>query len=265
MANLERPAPSADWALLLDLDGTLIDIARSPMQVRVEPGLVPLLQRLGGLLNGAVGVVTGRQIEQVEVLLAPFFPPTAGVHGTQLRLSLANPIETLAPDVPEYLLRELRALFALMPGVTVEAKGAVVAIHYRLAPNERDRIEALLKTVVSASNCALVLSHGRMVFELVPRGFSKNSGVRALCALPAFEGRKPIMIGDDVSDEDGFTAAIQLGGMGLKVAGEHFPASDSQFSGPQDVRDWLAYVVDELECLRRKTPTIFETQRILAG
>lgn len=247
MASLRsRPSTSSDWALLLDLDGTLIDIARSPMQVHVEPGLIPLLQRLDRLLNGAVGVVTGRRIEQVTTLLAPFYPPTAGVHGTQLRPGGNGAIDTLAPSVPNSLMTQLRLLFEGTPGIVVEPKGAVVAVHYRLAPSERARIEDILKQVVASANHSLILSHGRMVFELVPGGFSKASGVRALCQLPAFAGRRPVMIGDDVSDEDGFEAAMQLGGFGLRVAGEHFPTASAHFSGPQDVRAWLADVADAL-------------------
>jgi trehalose 6-phosphate phosphatase len=253
-----RPSPSSDWALLLDLDGTLIDIARSPMQVHIEPGLIPLLQRLDHLLDGAVGVVTGRQIEQVSKLLAPFYPPTAGVHGTQLRPGGNGPISALAPDVPNSLMTQLRLLFEGMPGIVIEPKGAVVAVHYRLAPAEQERIEDVLKALVASASHSLVLSHGRMVFELVPGGFSKASGVRALYELPAFTGRRPVMIGDDVSDEDGFEAAVGLGGFGLRVAGEHFPASSAHFSGPQDVRNWLADIADTLS---RQRPPLRAAQR----
>jgi len=243
-ATRSRPvkliAAEAPIALFLDLDGTVIDIARTPAAVTVPDGLVDTLGKLSAALGGALGVVTGRPLRQADVLLSPLRLVGVGVHGTQVRRAAGADCEELAPPAPPALIGQLKVVFAGIPGVLIEEKGPVVAVHYRACPEARPQIVAALREMVQRRQHSMVLSHGRMVVELVPEGFSKHSGVMALAALPAFSGRRPVMIGDDIADEDGFAAAVKLGGMGLRVAGEHFPQAEADFAGPQAVREWLA-------------------------
>ncbi len=237
------PEPRPDWGFLVDLDGTLIDIARSPSLVHVEPELIGTLGRLSEVLGGALAVVTGRRIVQVDKLLYPLRLTVTGVHGTQIRRSPNGEAEELVQPAPPELVERIRAMFRDDPGIIVEPKEAAVAVHYRAAPSARATIERKLAEVVASEERSMMLSHGRMVFELLPTSYSKGTAVEALCALPMFVGRLPVMIGDDVADEDAFEAAEKLGGIGLRVAGEHFPAHVSNFTGPGHVRTWLGEVV----------------------
>jgi trehalose 6-phosphate phosphatase len=124
--------------------------------------------------------------------------------------------------------------------VVIESKPASIALHYRLAPDAEARIETALRRILEDGPDHLILCRGRKVFEIVPAHVSKGAALETLMALPDFRGRRPVMVGDDISDETAFVAVEQLGGCGLKVAGEHFSRAEAFFSGPADVRAWLA-------------------------
>ena len=116
-----------------------------------------------------------------------------------------------------------RARFGeLAPGVVIESKVYSIAVHYRLAPSAEPQIEAALKGIVAGSPDHFILCPGRCVIEVVPRHVSKGAALEAMLGLPAFKGTRPIMVGDDVPDKSALAAAVRLGGMGLRVAGEHF-------------------------------------------
>lgn len=218
-------------ALLLDLDGTLLDFAPTPDAVVVPPGLPKALARLERRLGGALAIVTGRPVAQIDALL-PGLPAVAGEHGGAIRHTLNGPLERDDhPPVPDAWLAAAEATLTAHPGTLLERKAHGVALHFRRAPEAAPPLRALAETLLAALPSHALLA-GNMVWEVRPRGIHKGHAVRALMARPPFAGRTPLFIGDDVTDEDAITAARAMGGIGLKV--------DEAFGTPQGVRDWLA-------------------------
>ena len=233
-------------AVFLDLDGTLIDIAVAPDLVHIPSDLVPLLARLSSGLRGALAIVTGRPVGDVNRFLHPLRLVTAGVHGAELRTEMNGEVLLTVDPMDTAVASAVKRLGELAPGVVIESKLFSIAVHYRLAPSVEPQIEAALKDIVAGSPDHFILCPGRCVIEVVPRHLSKGAAVDALMALPAFKGRCPIMVGDDVPDESALAAAVRHGGLGLRVAGEHF-RGQADFEGPANVRAWLAAMADQLE------------------
>lgn len=226
-------------ALFLDLDGTVLDIAQSPTEVITPPDLTAALRRLQAQLDGAVAILTGRKIEDVDRLLAPLRLPAAGVHGSEFRLEPAGDVEIGSREVPARLVDAVADFVASIPGLLLEHKGISVAVHYRAVPEMRPILETELRRLLDHHGSSLALSHGRRVFELVPEGTSKGTALARLMRSPRFRERIPVVIGDDMPDEAALAAAAEFGGIGLKVQGEHFAAGETHFQGPGDVRRWL--------------------------
>jgi trehalose 6-phosphate phosphatase len=233
-------------AVFLDLDGTLIDIAVAPDLVHIPSDLVPLLARLSSGLRGALAIVTGRSVSDVNRFLDPLRLVTAGVHGAELRTEMNGEVLLTVGLMDPAVASAVSRLKELAPGVVIEWKVFSIAVHYRLAPSIGPQIEAALKGIIAGSPDHFILCPGRCVVEVVPRHLSKGAAVDALMALPAFKGRRPIMVGDDVPDESALAAAVRHGGLGLRVAGEHFRGR-ADFEGPASVRAWLAAMADQLE------------------
>jgi trehalose 6-phosphate phosphatase len=236
-------ADATNSALFLDIDGTLIDIAPAPELVRIPPDLAQLIGDLTTALGGALAILTGRPIVDVDRFLAPLAPVAAGVHGAELRMSRGGEVQLTAEPIDPEVIDAVRGVMQAEPGVFVELKRASVAVHYRLAPDAGPRIERALQGVVGSSHDHLILCKGRKVLEIMPRHISKGTALERIAELPAFRGRVPIMIGDDVSDLTAFAAAVRLGGHGLKVAGGQYGAEESAFHDPMEVREWLMALV----------------------
>jgi trehalose 6-phosphate phosphatase len=219
-------------ALLLDMDGTLIDLAPTPDAVVVEPGLTEALHALRGALDGALAVVTGRPIETVDRLLGNAPGAVAGEHGGAIRLTASAAIQR--PDMPAppaVWLEAARALAEAFPGALLETKARGFALHYRLAPAAGPVFRAVLSALVDGvPGFQLLPAHE--LWEVRPLGTDKGSAVEALMQHAPFAGRLPVFIGDDVTDEDGMRACRRLGGAGFRV--------DAAFGTPAAVRDWLA-------------------------
>lgn len=236
----------ARCAIFLDIDGTLLEMAPTPESVRVPSGLAALLQGLSDGLGGALAIITGRQIADADRLLAPLTFAAAGVHGAEMRLSPAGPVQTRSPELPVELIAQLTALEARMPGIRAEAKGPGFAMHYRVVPHFKEALEIELSRLLADYASTVVLSRGRKIFEIVPIGNSKGSALVTLASQPQFLGRKPVMIGDDVGDEPAFAAAVRLGGLALRVAGEHFTRDAANLDGPAAVHGLLTRVLARL-------------------
>jgi trehalose 6-phosphate phosphatase len=232
------------WSLFLDFDGTLVDIAPSPSSITVPPDLPALLARLQDIFAGAVAVVTGRPITDVDHLLAPLRLVTAGIHGTQMRRSCNGPMDTIAPGLPAELIKAIAALTAIGTGLIVEAKSTAISVHYRLAPEARTDVERAVQEIVARYEGSVTVCHGRMVVEVLPAAYSKGRAVRMLCEVEPFVGRRPLMIGDDAPDRSALLAAADLGGVGLTVGGEHFAVDSANFRDTAAVRRWLACIAD---------------------
>lgn len=229
----------AGWALFLDFDGTLVDIAPAPGAIRVPRDLPSLLGRLRLALDGALAIVTGRSVMDLERYLSPSQPVIAGAHGAEMRISGERFISAAAPISPA-AVAAVSALSERFEGAEVEVKGSAIAVHYRANPQIGPEIERELGRLLSERHSELVLCSGRKVVELLPAHVSKGAAVEALLLLPPFRGRRPLFIGDDFADESAFRAAERHGGLSLRVAGEHFSQDAADFNEPSEVREWLA-------------------------
>jgi trehalose 6-phosphate phosphatase len=235
MTSSGIPAIEGHWALFLDLDGTLLDIAPTPDAVHVPPDLVVTLSTVMGRLDGALAIVTGRARCVADRLLAPLAPPGGFGHGAELRDAQGEVRAASAmPPMPAAWPARLAAAAAALPGVLPETKPHGVALHYRAAPECRDAARAALSALLRGHEDAFALLAAHMAFELRPRAATKARVVHALMQAAPFRGRLPVFVGDDVTDEDGMAAARALGGFGLHV-GRDFRG------GPAEVRAWLAH------------------------
>lgn len=226
--------PFARSALLLDVDGTLLDFAPTPESVSVPPGLIDVLRGIRAALSDALGVVSGRPISDLDRLLnkAPF--AVAGEHGGVLRHAPEAPEERPAlPSPPSDWLEAAERAAAAQEGARVERKARGFVLHYREAPEAGTEFGALMRSLIAQSPGFEVLD-GNMAWEIRPLGADKGRAVAALMAKPPFSGRLPVFIGDDVTDYDGIREAKQMGGEGLLVA--------DAFGGPAQVREWLSDV-----------------------
>jgi len=222
-------------ALFLDLDGTLAEIVDDPDSVRLADETVGDLARIGARLGGALAVVSGRDLRD----LARRTPPglwRLGGHGLEVLPPDAVPPEA-PPTLPEAVLAPLRAL-ARQPGVRLELKGPVAALHYRAAPDAEFDAKAAAQAAAAAGE-DLVWQAGKMVVEVKPASAHKGRALRALAARPPFAGRRPVMIGDDTTDEDAIAAAEALGGVGVKV-GPGASTASLRIPDPAGLRAWLA-------------------------
>jgi trehalose 6-phosphate phosphatase len=229
------------FALFLDVDGTLVDIAATPEAVVVASDLPDLLIRLQQQLQGAVAIVSGRPIAQIDKLLHPFFGCAAGEHGVALRYgdgTREEPAGGLA--VPDEWRVALVGAAARWPGVLVEPKPHGVTVHYRLAPDRGEEVWRLVRGLVAENHPWFRLLPAREAVEIGLRAASKGQAVERLMKQAAFQGRKPIYVGDDFTDEAGISAAQELGGIGLRV-GEAFGGD------PARVRAWLKRGSEQIE------------------
>jgi trehalose 6-phosphate phosphatase len=234
----DPPPPLTDLhALFLDFDGTLVEIAPRPDAVAVDARLLPVLQAVASRLHGALAILSGRPITEIDRWLSPLVLPAAGVHGAQRRT--LGGIQALAPDAElEQVAERAEALAAAHPGLIVERKGVSVALHYRLAPE----CEAMCRsTMIEALGRAssLRLLQGKMVLEAMPKAVSKGAAIEAFLAEPPFAGRRPVFVGDDVTDEAGFEVVQRLGGIAVKV-GPGDSIAQLRIDSAEGVRRWLA-------------------------
>jgi trehalose 6-phosphate phosphatase len=236
----------SNCALFLDLDGTLIDIAPTPEVVSIPPELVPLLARVSSGLQGAVAIVSGRTVSDINRFLAPLELVAAGVHGAELRTVPNGEVLLTVGPLEPWVINAVSQLSRIAAGVVVESKLYSIAVHYRMAPAAEAQIEAALRRILEDSPDHLILCPGRRVIEVVPKQISKGAALEALLHLPAFRGRRPVMIGDDVPDESAFDAAVRNRGLALRVAGEHFSQKAADFESPAYVRSWLATIAARL-------------------
>ncbi len=219
-------------ALLLDMDGTLLDLAPTPDAVVVPPMLPPVLRALRARFGGALAIVTGRPVEAVEALFPDSATAIAGEHGGAIRFAPGTALYRVdLPELPDSWAAEAARAVAAHPGALFERKARGFALHYRQAPAARDALERTARDIIGAATTHRVLA-GNMVWEVKPRGAAKGPAGAALMARPPFAGRVPVYLGDDVTDEDAIREAQALGGLGLRVR--------DAFGDPAGVRAWLA-------------------------
>jgi trehalose 6-phosphate phosphatase len=239
-------------ALLLDIDGTLLDLMPTPREVWVPPGLAETLSRLLERTSGALALVSGRSLNDIDLIFAPAQFPAIGGHGAEMRLAVeGEAVATHAPPMDKELKRRLAAIARLSPGILLEDKGYSLALHYRLAPHaERAIYEAISLIRADLPDAAIEVLPGKCVFEIKNSGFTKASGVRELMMHEPFKGRRPLFIGDDVTDESVFAIMPDLDGLSFSV-GRRVTGVSGHFDAPRDVRAFLARLLDGETATRR--------------
>lgn len=218
----------ANWALFLDIDGTLIDLAATPEGITVPADLPDHLAALCAKLDGALALVTGRALPFADALFSPLTLPIAGLHGAERRRADGTLDLVEEDDAFQTLKRSLARVTADWEGVIIEDKGAAVAAHYRQAPEWQQSLEAVMASALEEAGAAYALQHGKMVIEIRPARASKGAAVTAFLEEAPFRGRKPIAVGDDLTDEAMFKVANQCGGLSIRI-GEPNGETAAQF------------------------------------
>jgi trehalose 6-phosphate phosphatase len=234
------PAPgiSSDWAIFLDLDGTLLDIAPSPDGVKIPKTLCGDLTRARDVVGGALALVSGRSIETIDRLLSPLRLPIAGQHGAEIRYAPDEPILPLS-HVDLDRARRLLVPVTAIPGVMIEDKGLSLAVHHRRARTPVGELHRWIIQTLGEFGDELEIMRGRRVFDIKPRGISKATAVERFMAKAPFMGRVPVFVGDDKTDEDGFKAVTARGGLAFQVGPNRSVLSSSRIENPASVRRWL--------------------------
>jgi trehalose 6-phosphate phosphatase len=234
------PSDLSRLALLLDIDGTLIDIAPTPNEVVMPPELPETLARVSERLDGALALVSGRPIREIDAFFAPLQLPAIGGHGAEMRPVAGGAIIEGHGTVLDAEFKDrLKAIAAGHPGVLIEDKGYSLALHYRLAPKQGVGLLHDIKHAYQAwGDDSIEMLNGKAVVELKFAGFNKGSAVRQLMTYPPFKGRAPIFVGDDRTDEDAFKVVPEFNGHAMSV-GRKLPGIDEAFKSPSEVRHWL--------------------------
>jgi len=214
-----RPPPLArDHCLFLDVDGTLVEFTDTPSQTSADDEIKALLTRLVRQLAGAVALVSGREIITMDQMFAPLRLPAAGLHGVERRDAAGTMKSSKLDDHRLTAARVALARLAdIYPGIIIEDKGSNIAVHFRLAPQFGEQVLREVQTIAAPLAEGYELQDGAMLVEIKPRGFDKGRAVLSFMQEPPFSGRRPVFVGDDVTDRDGFAAVEALGGMSIGV------------------------------------------------
>ena len=235
------PPPSLssleNMALFLDFDGTLVELAATPDRIRVPAGLGQLLARLTARLDGRLAMVSGRALGDLDRHMDFGGIIVSGSHGLELRQPGRITVSPASPAAMEAARGEIERFAERDTGLLVEHKPAGVALHYRQAPGQEADVSALLGDL--AARTGLTVQRGKMVAELRPAVGNKGDLVRALMCEPAFASARPLFVGDDLTDEDGFAAAAGLSGAGILVGGPRPTAARYGLGGVASVAAWL--------------------------
>jgi trehalose 6-phosphate phosphatase len=241
--SLGRP-PRLDLqsAVFLDVDGTLLEIAARPELVRVPPGLPELLIRLAAERQGALALVSGRPLAQLDQLFWPWHGAAAGLHGIERRRAdglLDRVLDSRSKAALDRIRPRLAALASEGSGLVFEDKAATLALHYRAAPEREAEIRSRAEALECEADTALRLIPGKMVVEFQPRNANKGLAIAAFLAEPPFLGRPPVFIGDDTTDEDGFGEIRRRGGIAVRVGQPSKTAANYDLPSVEAVLAWL--------------------------
>lgn len=239
------PFPLGPLCVFLDFDGTLVEFAPTPAVVRPDGALVELLRRLAESLDGALAIVSGRSIAQIDAMLAPLRLPVAGLHGLERRTAgHAWYSPHAAPEWIDSLREPLLRHVETHPGLLLEDKGSSLAVHVRGAPQHERITRSVLSGISRALPDDALLLEGDAMFEIRSGAQNKGTAVDAFLQEAGFIDRSPLYIGDDISDGPGMDAVTRRGGMAIAVG--HRMPTRFRLSGPTEVRDWLAALIAHL-------------------
>jgi trehalose 6-phosphate phosphatase len=235
------PPPSLEWCLFLDVDGTLIELSDTPLETFADGELKGLLGSVAERLGGAVALVSGRSVEYLDALFAPLRLPTAGLHGVERRKASG---EMHGASFVDSQLNRARATLAALvqanPGTLLEDKGRTLAVHFRLAPHCESNVVDAVNAIAAQLGTNYHIQGGNMMLEIKPRGFSKAAAIKAFMQEPPFSGRKPVFVGDDLTDQAGFSTVEDQGGISIAV-GERVHGQ-YRIADTTGVRVWLRQI-----------------------
>lgn len=225
-------------AVFLDVDGTLVDIEAHPDDVSADHELVELLVDLAARLDGALSLISGRSIQEIDRIFAPARFPSAGSHGAELRLR-DDDVVVVQAEFPDEILRRAGSFADEHEGLLVEKKRAGLALHYRRSPDLETACRELVAEMMRELGDEFRLIDGKMVLEIAPRSHHKGEAIREMLQHLPFRGRRPVFIGDDVTDEDGFRIVNELGGLSIRVGQKSQSAARYALDEVKDVHAWL--------------------------
>ena len=237
------PRPHAQWALFLDFDGSIIELAAAPDRVQVAPELPRLLAELASILDGALAIVSGRPLAQIDGYLAPYKFPAAGLHGIERRGADGCVVMARARDTHlDRIGATLHDFADRHLGVLVEDKGHTIALHYRRAAHLSEQCRQAVVGALDGAGPNLQMLAGKMVLEVKPVGVDKGSAIEAFLAERPFAGRLPVFCGDDVTDEAGFSVVNQKGGISIRVGAAPTTVAHRQAASVDELVAWLATI-----------------------
>jgi trehalose 6-phosphate phosphatase len=241
------PRPQKEWVYFLDFDGTLVDIAERPEGVRVKGEMVNLLEKLSRATAGAVILVSGRPISELDFHLRPLRLRAAGLHGLEYRMHPGGSIEGNGPSttVLDPARRRLAAFAAEHEGVQLEDKGVSLALHFRRAPEIETPARRAAESACRALGPAFACLPGKMVYEIKPRWAHKGQVIEKFMNIGNINNRRPVFVGDDVTDEDGFRVCNLKEGVSIRVGNSNTPtAATFRLEDVKEVEAWLGQLID---------------------
>jgi len=239
------PTPRDDWALFLDVDGTIVGIAETPAAVTVDAEIIAILHGLMRRFGGAVALVSGRPLAELDRLFAPLRLPAGGLHGHERRSATGTTVRSPVQDSILAAAREsLMSVEQKFSGVLLEDKGASLALHYRQAPEREAEVLEAARDTVAQSAGGLILLVGKKVAELRQPGPSKGDVIAQFMTEAPFQGRVPVFIGDDVTDEHGFRAVNAMGGHSIRIGAAGVGAARHCLKDVAELRRWLRGLVE---------------------
>lgn len=237
--DLSPPPARLGWSYFIDFDGTLVDFARTPGEVTVDDDLRALLHAVHGAVHGALAIVSGRPLVELDHFIALPHLPMAGQHGLEWRDAFGCVSRMPRLSLSPHIVQAARHWAAERPGTLVEVKDFSVALHVRSVPALMADALEIGRQLVSSDPSRLMLQPGAFVVEIRCRGGDKGDIVNRLLRDRPFLGRRPVFIGDDLTDEHGFMAATRGGGFGILVGGERKTGARHRLAGPDAVKAWL--------------------------
>lgn len=240
-----QPPPALELrsALFLDVDGTLLEIVSRPELVRVPRGLPALIAHLSEQRHGALALISGRPLAQLDQLFEPWRGAAAGLHGIERRRADGT-LDRILDSDSEAALKRIRPRLAAMAGrergLTLEDKGASLALHYRAVPHRESEIRARAEALQREAGATIRLIKGKMVVEFQPRNVNKGLAIATFMGEPPFLRRRPIFVGDDTTDEDGFSEVRRRGGWAIRVGSLCKTAANYHLPSVEAVLAWLA-------------------------
>ena len=232
-------------ALFLDVDGTLLEFEEHPDLVRATQGLVSLLTSIESALDGALAVISGRPLQDLDRVFAPWRPLGAGIHGAEVRDRQGEHRFDSNSDAVAPIRDRVDQIVASIPGAWTEDKGSSLAVHHRAAPEAGPELaERLASLALEGSGFAIL--EGVLVVELRPSSHDKGTALDELMDQSPFKGRTPVVVGDDTTDEDAFVAAGRHGGLAVIVGTRSETAATYRLHDPAAVRGWLTELIEEV-------------------